>query len=172
MVFTVDPAADTLRAKASMNIECKIEQSSTLRKFIKIAFGGENEHFPRVHVHFEILDKLHRTCFSGFKNITHVVHPGIQPALAFYSLILPMGGKTFLGNGIHTTCAYLNLHPTFLRTIYRDMQRFIAVALRNAKPVFKSRGVRAIHVGDYGISHPAFAFFTFRFYIKHNTDSE
>ena len=83
-----------------------------------------------------------------------------------------MGCKAFFGHEVHAARAYLHFHPPFLRAVYGDMQRFVAVAFRYAYPVFHAGRVGAVHVGDYGIDEPALVFLEFGRYVEYYADGE
>ena len=140
-----------------MDLEGEIEKRRPERKLVEIAARSEHEHFLAVEIHVEIAHQSHRACIGILEDVAHVVHPCIQVVFALDALVFPVGGDAGLGYLVHASGAYLHFHPFVLRAEHRDVQRLVAVAFRHRQPVFQSRRVGLIHVGDNRIGGPALA---------------
>ena len=86
--------------------------------------------------------------------------------------IFPMGGKTFLGNLVHTATADLYFHPLSVGSHHGQVQRLITVCFRTAHPVADAVGTDTVNIGNSRVDVPALVFLIHsRQRVEDNADS-
>ena len=150
--FAVDASARTRIAHFRVNMISEIEHSSPHREFQQVALRREDEHLVLIEVHLKLVHCLQTV--GVLQHRADIREPFVETRLPLHALIAPMGCHTPFCNLVHTFCTDLYLHPLLFRTEHGDMQTFVAVRLRHAKPVTQAFGIRLVHIRHYRVRLP------------------
>ena len=77
----------------------EVEHGGTLGELVEVALGGKHEHLVFVEVHLKLVHDLHT--IAGLEHGTDIRQPIVQPRLALYTLVAPMGSHTSFGHFVH-----------------------------------------------------------------------
>ncbi len=108
----------------------EVEHRCSHREPVEVAHRSEDEHLFVIQVHLEIFHELHGAV-GGLKDVTNIVHPCVQLALALYALVFPVGCETFFCNEVHPASAYLDFDPFAVRSHDGGVERLVSIAFRD-----------------------------------------
>ena len=154
-----------------VDVKSKIQGCGSLRK---------DAHIPLRRIDIDLLveeivgskiaQKLHSIAGGIVQNFTHTVKPALIYILLIANpLILPVSGKTALGNFIHAFGTNLYLNEPSFGSYDRGMQGFIAIRLGHSDPILQSLGDRRMNIGDDAICLPAHHAFLLGRHIQDDT---
>ena len=146
------------KTQLAVDGESKVQHRSPLGQLAYLAVGSEHENLLLIHIQRKVLAQLIRTGVV-FQNLAYAGHHAVCRTLALDALVRPVGSQTTLRDIVHAAGAYLNLHPSVLGSVHRNMQRLVTVALGHAKPVTQTLGVGLVHIGHNAVNLPALRLF-------------
>ena len=152
-----------------MNGESKVQHRSPLGQLADLTVGSEYENLLLIHIQRKVLAHLIRVGVV-LQNLADAGHHAVGRTLALDPFVRPVSSQTTLRNVIHAACAYLNLHPSVLRSVHRNMQRLVTVALGHAQPVTQTLWVGLVHIGHYAIDLPALGFLLIGRRVQYDAD--
>ena len=164
-----------MHTQLTVYIKCKVERSRTFWQYAHIPFRGVYVYLFCKQIELKVLYEVYGIGIGVVQYFAQVMQETIQFALLrgyCALLILPVGGKSFLRDLVHTAGPYLHLYPAATGAHYRGMQRLIAIALRHAYPVAKALITGMVEVGDDGVYLPAIFLFPLGRRLKDNADGK
>ena len=141
-------------SQTAVNGERKVQHRGPLGQLPHLTVRSEYKYLLLIHVQGKVLTQFIRAGVM-LQDLADAGHYAVCSTLTLNALVRPVCCQTTLRNVIHAACANLNLHPLVLRSVHRNMQRFIPVALGHAQPVAQPLGVGLVHIGHNAVYLPA-----------------
>ena len=109
------------KTQLAVNGESKVQHRSPLGQLAYLTVGSEYEYLLLIHIQRKVLAHLIRVGVV-LQNLADAGHHAVGRPLALDPFVRPVSSQTPLRNVIHAACAYLNLHPSVLGSVHRDVQ--------------------------------------------------
>ena len=138
------------QAQFAMEVKCQVKHRRVGGQGDWFALGGEDHNLARKEVEFQSVKEVNGVRFGAFEDILDGLNPEGKLALfvALAILIFPVGGKSALGDIVHSAGADLNFHPVAVMTHNGQMQSLIAIGLGDGNPVACAVRMELINISD------------------------
>ena len=152
----VDFRTDTLVPDIRVKGISEVQGSSPLGQRLDVAFRGKDKYLGGKEIQLDRIKKVQSVRVRAFQYLGNGLQPFVELRIFFYImlLILPMGGKAFLGNLVHTAATDLYFHPLPVRSHHGQVQRLITVGFRTAHPIADTVRSNTVDIRDSGIDIP------------------
>ena len=156
----VDFRTDTLVPDIRVKGISEVQGSSPLGQRLDVAFRGKDEYLGGKEIQLDRIKKVQSVRVRAFQYLGNGPQPFVELRIFFYImlLILPMGGKAFLGNLVHTAAADLYFHPLPVRSHHGQVQRLITVGFRTAHPITDTVGTNPVNIRNSRVDIPTLVF--------------
>ena len=145
-VAAVNLSANAFGANLGMYVKSEVKQGGTHRQLSDFPLRSENKHLVGIETRSYFPEEVASLLLNRSQDFAHLCHPCVKAAFAFNSLVAKVSGKTFFGNLIHASCAYLDLHPATGGSHHGGMERLVPVCLWDRNPVAHPARVRLVDV--------------------------